>query len=84
MIRIQDAEGSSEYFGLIEPASEDDGRYFLAIANQLGRRHGFVVAREFREGGPKHPFIPSEDDGRSPGRKVEAVADNDGKRIPVQ
>lgn len=84
VIRIQDSAGSSEYFGLIEPVSEDDGRYFLAIANQLGRRHGFVVAREFRERGPKNPFIPSEADGRRPGLKVEVVADNHSERIPVQ
>lgn len=84
VIKIQDAEGSPEYFGLIEPVSDDDGRYFLAIANELSRRHGFVVAREFRERGPKNPFISPEADWRRPDLKIEVVADNDAGQTQVQ
>lgn len=84
VIRIQDAEGRAEYFGLVEPVSEDDGRCFLAIAGELSRRSEFVVAREFKARGPKNPFFSPEDDRRRPDLKLEVLTDPAPERVTVQ
>ena len=83
VIRIKDSEGTSEYFGLVEPTSEDDARCFLAIANELSRHNDFVVARELKKRGPRNPFFSAKDDWRRSDLKFELVTDLDPKDTAI-
>ena len=83
VVKIEDPKGDTEFFGLVELVSEDDGRLFLAIANELSKRGNFTVAREFKGRGPDNPLFPPEVDRRRPNLKLEVVIDADHERADV-
>jgi len=83
VIKIREPEGPPRYFGLVEPVSESEGLLFLIIANELSRRGGFLVAREFEERGPKNPFFTAENDWRRSDLIVEEVSGGEQKDTSV-
>ena len=83
VVRIIDSNGTADYFGLVDPASEDGGRCFLEFAKELSRRNHFVIAREFKKRGPKNPFFSGEDDWRRRDLSVDVVDDSDVETVTV-
>jgi hypothetical protein len=76
LVRVRDAEGHADYFGLVEPESNEDGQRFLSIARELSRKSGFVIAREFKTRGPTNPFFSAENEWRRPGLEVEEITES--------
>ena len=75
IIKIEDARGIVEYFGLLELASDKLGRWFLANFREQYVRNKRVFAREFVARGPDHPAFSPENDRRRPDLKLEKVTD---------
>lgn len=77
LVRVKDAQGHADYFGFVEPESDEDGQRFLSIAKALSRKSGFVIAREFKKRGPRNPFFSAENEWRRPGLEVEEITETD-------
>ena len=76
LVRVKDAQGHADYFGLVEAKSDEDGQRFLSIAKGLNRKSGFVIAREFKKRGPRNPFFSAENEWRRPGLEVEEITES--------